>query len=78
MSDKTDYELLCKEVEKIDMVAAKYLREEAPKIENFMYDKCLPMCFIFSLSPHGCKYWQNITLELPRPYGWHLEEKELP
>lgn len=78
MSNKTDYELLCKEVEKVDVIAAKYLREEAPNLKNFMYDKCLPMCFIFSLSPHGCKYWQNITLELPRPYGWHLEEKELP
>ena len=69
MSDKTDYERLCREVEKIDMVAAKYLRDEAPKLDDFEYDICLPACFLFIDTKQGWEFWWNITEKLSKPYG---------
>jgi hypothetical protein len=59
-----EYVELCKKVERIDAKAAKYLREEAPKLESFMMIGILTLCFHWIETPQGWEYWNTISQSL--------------
>ena len=54
------YLKLVNKVKKVDKEAAKYLREEAPKLKDFGLGKNLSWCFIWEDTPQGHKYWQRV------------------
>ena len=68
MSDKTDYDGLCRRVERIDRGAADYLRNEAPSLAGFEYDKCLSACFVWDETPQGHDFWVTISGKLGNKY----------
>lgn len=63
----TNYLALCERVEKLDPEAAKYMREEAPKLPRFAYlpedtepVADLSSAFEWGRTPQGHEYWKSI------------------
>ena len=67
MTTKTElhpsYLALCDRVEKLDPEAAKYMREEAPKLESFAGQpgdgpmQYITAAFLFDHTPQGHEFW---------------------
>ena len=62
------YLALCAGVEKLDPVAAKYMREEAPKLRTFCQleeSECcaLPGVFTWAETPQGQGFWSGLYRE---------------
>jgi hypothetical protein len=62
--DIKDYYEMVNMVAKIDIEAAQYLRTVAPNMDNFNYDGCLDLCFIFEDTVQGHRYWQDVSDKL--------------
>lgn len=60
MRGKRDYKELTDKVAKIDKGAARYMREQAPALKDFVYDGELINCFTWNYTPQGYDYWGNI------------------
>jgi hypothetical protein len=50
----------------IDKDAAKYLRNEAPKMGVFSYSGNIRRAFVWSHTPQGTLYWRDIFVALNR------------
>lgn len=64
MNDKSYYEALIDRVVKIDKGAAIYMREHAPDLIGFVYDRELVCCFIWECTPQGYDFWKHINDKL--------------
>lgn len=77
---------LIQQVKKINRQAALFMVKKVPllvqrgKLHSTWSDekhlrrlsnqKSLPETFDFSETSHGFRYWDNISNQLPDPYGW--------
>lgn len=61
MYDKKFYKELTNRVAKIDKGAARYMRKHAPKeLLSFTYEGALTSCFVWSDTPQGHGFWENV------------------
>ena len=65
-----EYERLIKKVAKIDEEAAKFLKEEMPKLPGFIDCGSLGGVIHWSDTPQGHSYWQEIDMTLIRKNGY--------
>lgn len=76
MTTKTltpEYLDLCIRVEKLDPEAAKYMWDEAPKLDRFDGSaSMISSAFVFSETPQGHEYWWSLQNRLAN------EEDEAP
>lgn len=65
MHGKSYYEALTDRVAKIDKGAARYMRKHAPStLRSFTYNGYLAGCFVWSDTPQGHDFWEDINDKL--------------
>jgi hypothetical protein len=60
------YSKLIENVRIISKDAAEYLETKAPKLEGFSYRRDLNSCFMWSKTPQGFTYWNNLNEALQK------------